>query len=205
MGKFEAFSVLGGPSTHVSNSNMLTGGTSMKKNIVWLVLVLFSSVVAHAIPAQCAPNQLQEIYFQKNHDQQKHVDHCLEVGYTLLLFGREVEKSAFMPRRNTLSNGMHQLVFTFNNAYTGYNTYKKFKECCSDGYTITLKPHDKSLVLIVTYDPHIIDVRYDSYTDLDLRKGFIVRFYDAHLLRHMNNKESYILQTAAIEFLSVYV
>jgi hypothetical protein len=169
----------------------------MKKCLmIWLVLVF--GCMGSSVQAMVC-NQLQEIYHHKNG-----ANHCLEIAYVLLLFAGEFPESAYSPQDKMLANGMHQLTFTFENASAGYNLLKRVQACRGDGYMINLHAHNKSLVLVVVYDPQKIDVRYDSYTDLDLRKGFIIRFFDHALLSKINNKESYILQTAAMSMYQTF-
>ncbi len=157
-------------------------------------MLVFGCMTSNMQAAAICSNQLQEIYHHKNGD-----NHCLEIAYLLLLFTSEFPESAYSPQDKLLANGMHQLTFTFENASAGYNLLKRVQACQGDGYMINLHAHQNSLVLVIVYDPNKIEVRYDSYTDLDLRKGFIVRFFDRTLLSRINNKESYILQTAAMD------
>lgn len=170
----------------------------MKKHVVILLTLVFGCIANNAQAVGCS-NQLQEIYHHKNG-----AHHCLELAYVLLLFTSEFPESAYSPQDKLLANGMHQLTFTFENASAGYNLLKRVCACRGEGYVINLHAHQNSLVFVVVYDPNKIEVRYDSYTDLDLRKGFIVRFFDHTVLRKMNNKESYILQTAAVGVYHVF-
>jgi len=164
----------------------------MKKCLI-LCLVIVCGFVGSTVQAVMVTNQLQELYHHKNDN-----THCLEIAYLLLLFTREPGERAFMPQDKVLTNGMHQLTFIFEQASAGYNLLKRVKACMGDGYMITLDAQDKNLVLVIMYDPNKIEINYGSYTDLDLRKGFIIRFFDHRLLSHLSNKESYILQTAAM-------
>lgn len=166
-------------------------GMSMKNVLIWVIIVCGG--VGSAVQAATQANQLQELYYSKN-------DHknCLEIASVLLLFTCKPQAAAFKPPHKVLPDGMHQIMFTFDNASAGHNLLKRVKECVGDGYTIALNAQDKNLVLVVIYDPKKIEVKHGSYTDLDMRKGFIIRFFDRALLTHINNKESYILQTASM-------
>ncbi len=160
--------------------------------MIWLVLLCgFMGNMVHA--AAVCSNQLQELYHHKNDN-----THCLEIGYLLLLFTFEPQERAYMTQHTVLSNGMNQLTFIFEHASAGYNLLKRAQSCMSNGYRFTLKAHDNNLELVIVYDPRKIEVHHSSYTDLDLRRGFIIRFFDHELLNCINNKESYILQTAAL-------
>lgn len=193
MGMFATLGILGGSGAYVMSSRINIKKGVIMKNQVMILLTLIFGLMASNVQAIVCSNQLQEIYHHKNG-----ANHCLEIAYLLLLFTSEFPESAYSPQDKLLANGMHQLTFTFENASAGYNLLKRVQACKGDGYMINLHAHGKNLVLVIMYDPNRIDVRYDRYIDLDLRKGFIVRFFDHTLLSTINNKESYILQTAAM-------
>jgi len=158
-----------------------------------LRLVIVFGVVGTTMHALTMTNQVQGIYHQKNNEK-----NCLEIGHMLLIFAREPQGISLAPQRQILSNGMNQLTFTCDNTYAGNDLLKKSNVSVSNMYTIQFEAQDKKLLIVITYDPKKVQVQYAPYTALDMRKGYVIRFFDCTILSHINNRESYILQTAAM-------
>lgn len=164
----------------------------MKYGLLGLVILMLCMVSKlHALPMA---NNVQEIYHQKNEDK-----NGLEIAHMVLFFARDPQGISLEPKHQVLSQGMHQLTFVFDNTQVVREMLNNINLSKSDGYMIQFDVQNKNLRLVVTYDPKKVDVRYGDYTTLDMKKGFIIRFFDHNVLSQINNKESYILQTAASE------
>jgi len=139
-------------------------------------------------------NTVQEIYHQKNNDK-----NCLEIAHIVLFFARDPQGITLEPRHKVLAHGMHKLTFIFDNTHAVREILNKVNPSKGDGYTIQFDAQNKNLMLVITYDPKKVEVSYGDYTTLDMKKGYIIRFFDHTMLSKISNKESYILQTAASE------
>lgn len=164
---------------------------SMKYELLGLVMV--ASVMGSDIHAQPVANNVQEIYHQTNKD-----TNGLEIAHIILFFARDPHGISLEPKQQMLANGMHQLTFVFDNTHAVRDVLNNVNPNKGDGYTIQFDAQNKNLRLVVTYDPKKVDVRYGDYSTLDMKKGLIIRFFDHTMLSKISNKESYILQTAAL-------
>jgi len=158
----------------------------------FLNMMILITCAVTTLQVSAVANTVQEVYHQKNNDK-----NCLEIAHMVLFFARDPQGISLEPRHKVLSNGMHKLTFIFDNTHAVREVLNKVNPSKGDGYTIQFDAQNKNLVLVVTYDPKKIEVSYGDYTTLDMKKGYIIRFFDHTLLSKMSNKESYILQTAA--------
>ncbi len=163
----------------------------MKYGLLGLVLVV--GCIARDVQALTVVNNVQEIYHQKNKN-----ENSLEIAHILLFFARDPQGITLEPQHTVLSNGMHQLTFVFDSTHVVRDVLNRVNPSKGEGYTIQFNVQNKNLMLVVTYDPKKVAVRYGDYSTLDMKKGYVIRFFDNQVLNQINNKESYILQTAAL-------
>lgn len=157
-----------------------------------LVIVSFG-VFAHSACFSNTGNLLNKIYHHKGGG--------IELGTLSLYFTQRptIEK----PQQSQVDS-RNQLIFFFPHIADLSNearlVMKQLNNVKPGSYAISIQQLQGGVQVKVSYDPNLVDIKYDSFESIGSQKGLDFTFYDKKLLERLGNKSNKsVLKTASLQ------
>lgn len=171
-------------------------------------IAILASLIIMSCNAAVPVNELQKVYYHRTNVSAHHEQApILELATVVLYFSHDASVKKTELKRD---NKKIVMRYVFPNAIiasvevkTMLQEFKRNLESSAQGlYNVELHEMEnpKRIEMIISYDPHLVNVEYDFFDSIKFQKGIAFHFYNKKFINSMNGKfnGNAILQTASV-------
>ena len=158
-----------------------------------VLCVMMSAMVG----TECANNSLHKVFHHRR------AQNNIEIGSVAFYFASNPQLQALNPK--TVGADELERVFVFKATRCSVPEIQKMVQnvngTSDTPYTLKIEQEhkDNTVKFVVRYNPHKVDVQYDSFESVKHDKGVVFRFYNKEMLQKIKEKNCTILTTACAE------